>query len=74
MKLSYYAETDSLYIELLPSSSTDVIVINDDVRIDVNEMGRAIGIDIDNANKYYDVMNLETSGIYAVRTTQPANA
>jgi len=76
MKLSYHAETDSLYIELLASPGADVTVVNDDIRIDVDASGRAVGIDIDNASKYYDVMNLETVGISAVRlaAAQPANA
>jgi len=67
MKIRYYAETDSLYIELLASPGADVTVVSDDIRIDVDGNGRAVGIDIDNASKYYDVMNLETSGIQAVK-------
>jgi uncharacterized protein YuzE len=67
MKIRYYPETDSLYIELLPQPSADTAVVADDIRIDVDISGRAVGIDIDNANKYYDVGNLETVGIPAVR-------
>jgi uncharacterized protein YuzE len=66
MKIHYYAETDSLYIELLPSPGADVTVVSDDIRVDVDAKGRAIGIDIDNASKYYDVMNLEAIGIPSV--------
>jgi uncharacterized protein YuzE len=74
MKIRYYAETDSLYIELLSNPGADVTVVNDDIRIDIDGDGRAVGIDIDNASKYYDVMHLETTGIPAVRlaVAQPA--
>jgi uncharacterized protein YuzE len=75
MKIRYYAETDSLYIELLPQPGTDVSVVGDDIRIDTDAKGRAVGIDIDNASKYYDVTNLEATGIPAIRvlaTAQPA--
>ncbi|MDD5587165.1 MAG: DUF2283 domain-containing protein [Alphaproteobacteria bacterium] len=67
MKIRYYAETDSLYIELLPQPGTDVAVVGDHIRIDTDAKGRAVGIDIDNASKYYDVNNLEASGIPAIR-------
>jgi uncharacterized protein YuzE len=67
MKIRYYPETDSLYIELLSQPGTDVTVVGDDIRIDVDATGRAVGIDIDNASKYYDVGNLEAIGIPAVR-------
>ena len=67
MKIRYYAETDSLYIELLAKPGSDVMPVGEDIRIDMDAAGRAVGIDIDNASKYYDVDNLETSGIAAVR-------
>ena len=73
MKIRYYPETDSLYIELLPQPGADVTVVGDDIRIDVDVTGRAVGIDIDNASKYYDVGNLETTGIAAVRLALTPN-
>ncbi len=74
MKIRYYPETDTLYIELLAIPGSDVTVISDDIRIDVDTRGQAVGIDIDNASRYYDVNNLETTGIASVRldiTPQP---
>ena len=66
MKIKYYAETDSLTIELLPLSGADVREVSDDIRVDIDKTGRAVGIDIDNASKYYDVTNLEATGIPSV--------
>lgn len=42
MKIRYYAETDSLYIELLERQGTDVTVVGDDIRIDADAAGRAV--------------------------------
>ena len=72
MKIRYYAETDSLYIELLEKPGTDVTVVGDDIRIDVDSVGRAVGIDIDNASKYYDVNNLEAVGIASIHMATEA--
>ena len=40
MKIRYYAETDSLYIELLAGPGTNVTVVNEDIRVDVDAAGR----------------------------------
>jgi uncharacterized protein YuzE len=66
MKIRYYAETDSLYIELLANPGADVVSVSDDIRIDIDASGRAVGIDIDKASRFYDVGNLEAIGIPAV--------
>lgn len=67
MKIHYYAETDNLYIEFLPDHGTDVTVVSADIRLDTNADGRAVGIDIDNASKYYDITNIEAIGIHSIR-------
>ncbi len=46
MRLSYYPETDSLYISLSDRPGTDVVPISDEVVVDVDENGRPVGIDI----------------------------
>ena len=74
MKIRYYADTDSLYIELLEKPGTDVTVVGEDIRIDTDAAGRAVGIDIDNASKYYDVNNLEATGIPSIHMAIAAQA
>ncbi len=49
MKLHYYPDTDSLYIELSEKPSIDSQEITDEVVIDFDEQGNLVGIDIDNA-------------------------
>ncbi len=60
MKLSYYAETDSLYIELRPGPGTETRVVADGLNVDLDESGSVIGFDIDHASARLDLSLLET--------------
>lgn len=46
MKLSYYPETDSLYIDLNSSAGADAQEIVDGMVVDLDADGRPVGIDI----------------------------
>lgn len=59
MKLHYYPETDSLYIELNASKSEDSQEIADGLVIDFDADGNIIGIDIDRASQKLDLNTLE---------------
>ena len=50
MKLNYYPETDSLYIDLSSKPSKESIEISEGVVIDYDDAGNITGIDIDNAS------------------------
>jgi len=50
MKLNYYKETDSLYIDLSEKSSVESREISEGVVLDYDESGNLVGIDIDNAS------------------------
>lgn len=50
MKLNYYAETDSLYIDLSERSSTESREISEGVVLDFDAEGNLVGIDIDSAS------------------------
>ena len=58
MKLSYYPDTDSLYIELSENTSLDSLEIVEGVVIDMDSDGNVIGIDIDNASKKLNLSEL----------------
>ena len=51
MKLNYYAETDSLYIDLSEKPSTESREISEGVVLDYDAKGNLVGIDIDDASK-----------------------
>ena len=50
MKLNYYAETDSLYIDLSERPSAETKEISEGVLLDYDAAGNLVGIDIDNAS------------------------
>lgn len=58
MKLNYYPETDSLYIELTDRNSVDSQEASPGVVLDFDSAGALVGIDIDNASAITDVTHL----------------
>ncbi|MDO7842629.1 DUF2283 domain-containing protein [Sphingomonas immobilis] len=63
MKLHYYPETDSLYIELREAAGTETREIADGVNADFDADGAVVGIDIDHASTKLDLTTLETSAL-----------
>jgi uncharacterized protein YuzE len=63
MKLHYYPETDSLYIELKPDAGVEVREIADGLNADIAADGSVVGLDIDNASARLDLSTLETDGL-----------
>ena len=51
MKVNYFPETDSLYIDLSERLSVESREISEGVVLDYDETGRLVGIDIDNASE-----------------------
>ena len=58
MKLTYYSETDSLYIELSSAASIDSKEVSDGIVIDYDSSGKITGIDIDCASEILDLGEL----------------
>jgi uncharacterized protein YuzE len=50
MRLNYYPETDSLYIDLAERPSVETREISEGVLLDYDADGNLVGIDIDNAS------------------------
>ena len=63
MKLNYFADTDSLYIELAAQPSTESKEVSEGVVIDYDERGNLVGIDIDNASRKVQLESLVLSGL-----------
>ena len=63
MKLHYYPETDSLYIELSPSPGIEVREIADGLNADIGMDGTVVGLDIERAAERFDLATLETEGL-----------
>ncbi len=60
MKLHYYRETDSLYIELQSGPGVEVREIAPGMVVDLDASGRVVGFDIDHASKHLDLSKVET--------------
>jgi uncharacterized protein YuzE len=58
MKLNYYADTDSLYIDLSEQPSFESREISEGVVLDYDVNGNLVGIDIDNASKKVQLQHL----------------
>jgi len=50
MKLNYYPETDSLYIDLSEKESAESKEVSEGIVLDYDAEGNLVGIDIDNAS------------------------
>ena len=55
MKLNYYRDTDSIYIDLSAKPSAEIRVVSEGVVLDYDEDGNLVGIDIENASKKLDL-------------------
>ena len=49
MRMNYYPDTDSLYIDLSSKPSVDSREVSDGIVLDYDESGNLVGIDIDEA-------------------------
>lgn len=63
MKLNYYPDTDSLYIDLSIQPSVESREVSEGVVLDYDKQGNLVGIDIDNASQKFDLTEVVTSHI-----------
>jgi uncharacterized protein YuzE len=72
MKLNYYSETDSLYIDLSEEPSVESREISEGIVIDYDAAGNLVGIDIDNASRKVDLKKLTLNKLPAIIQNNPA--
>ena len=63
MKLNYYPDTDSLYIDLSARPSTASGEVSEGIVLDYDAEGNLVGIDIDNASRKLDLSELVANHI-----------
>ncbi len=59
MKLHYYSDTDSLYIDLSSAPSVDSREISENLVVDYGEDGRVVGLDIQHASAQMDLTSVD---------------
>lgn len=76
MKLHYYKDTDSLYIDLSEKKSIDSREVTPGVVLDFDSKGHLVGIDIDHASRNANISKLETIALplqgHSVAREKPA--
>jgi len=63
MKLNYFSDTDSLYIDHARRPSVESQEVSEGVVLDYDAEGNLVGIDIDPASRKLDLRELVTSHI-----------
>ena len=58
MRIAYYPDTDSMYIDLSSKKSSESTEVAPGVVLDYDADGNLVGIDIDNASKIIDLKKL----------------
>jgi uncharacterized protein YuzE len=66
MKLNYYSDTDSLYIDLSEQPSVESREISEGIVLDYDTAGSLVGIDIDNASRKVELKELILNKLPAV--------
>jgi uncharacterized protein YuzE len=70
MKLHYYPETDSLYIELVEAPGAETREIVQGLNVDLDAKGDVVGFDIDHASEKLDLSKVETIALPPVRAAE----
>ena len=63
MKLHYYPDTDSLYIEFSEEPGAATREVSDGVNVDIDARGNVVGFDIDRASNRLDLSSLEATAL-----------
>jgi uncharacterized protein YuzE len=63
MKLNYYSDTDSLYIDLAERPSAESREVAPGVVLDFDASGVLVGIDIDHASHHLELSRVETHAL-----------
>ena len=63
MKLNYYPDSDSLYIEFKPGPSSETREVSTGLNVDLDSTGDVVGFDIDRASTRFDLSTLEVEAL-----------
>ena len=67
MQISYYSDTDTLYIDLKDTPSVKTVECRKDFVLDLDSDGTPTGIEIEHAKDKVDLSSLHTEGLHLGR-------
>jgi uncharacterized protein YuzE len=73
MKMKYYDDTDSLYIDLSEKTSVESLEVAPGIVVDFDENNNIVGIDIDRASRILNLSELDITGIPAKKLVLSAS-
>jgi uncharacterized protein YuzE len=65
MKVSYFSDTDTLYIELKNAGAAETRDLDENTLLDLDAEGNIVSITMEHASRRTDVQNITLSGISA---------
>lgn len=68
MKLHFYPDTDSLYIEMKAGPGVETREIVEGLNVDIDAAGEVVGFDLDFASKRFDLSRIETIALPLKKT------
>ena len=63
MKLEYHRESDMLYIQWMPGTSSESEEVSPGVVLDYDAQNRVVGIEIEDASRKIDLTRLEINAL-----------
>lgn len=69
MRMKYYKDTDSLYIDLSERTSSESLEVAPGIVVDFDNDNNIVGIDIDHASKILNLSELEISNVPSKKFT-----
>ncbi len=63
MKLNYYSDTDSLYVEFKAGADTEIREVAEGLHVDIDVHGSVVGFDIARASARLDLSTLEINAL-----------
>jgi uncharacterized protein YuzE len=70
MKLHYYPDTDSLYIEMKATPGVETREVALGLNVDLDARGEVVGFDIDHASRKLDLSKIETVALPPVNAAE----
>lgn len=63
MKVSYFEDTDTLYIEFSETGVAETRDLDENILLDIDDKGRVVSLTMEHASSNADIRSLQISGI-----------